>query len=51
MSINKGHVRSKSTGFERLQQIQLDTDEYESKEPPKKDSLPNILPEVPIRIC
>ncbi len=43
MSINVNHIRS---GSDRSQQIRLNGDEYEIDIPSRKDSLPNILPEV-----
>ena len=48
MSYNKGHVRSKSTGFERSEPNGLDPNEYKSKGLSATDALPNILPEVSI---
>ncbi len=47
MSVYTNHVRSGSTGIDRSQQVRFNPDEYETDEPSLKDSLPNILPEVP----
>lgn len=42
MAVYTNHVRSRSTGFDRF-----NPNEYENDVPLSKDSLPNILPEVP----
>ena len=50
MSVYSNHVRKGSNDSDRSQLNRINADEYENEFNPKKEKLPNIVPEVHLKM-